>query len=150
MENQVEYGNINWILAIVTLLAGVGIGVAGYRLFSGGASQLLELRQRLADRERELTETQRHMGDHFAAVGVMVSNLQREARALEQRLSEDAADLGQAPPTRGTDIDSLPTSTAQGDDIPAPRDYADGTRGTLSEDFGLKGEDDEAPQPPRY
>jgi hypothetical protein len=32
-----------------------------------------------------------------------------------------------------------------------PRDYADGTGGTLSEDFGLKDDEDaKAPQPPRY
>lgn len=32
-----------------------------------------------------------------------------------------------------------------------PRDYADGNRGTLSEDFGLKnGEEVATPQPPRH
>ena len=152
MENRVEYGNINWILAIACLLAGMGIGAVGYRLLSGGASQLQQLRQRLAERERELTEARRHMGDHFVAVGALVSNLQREARALEHRLAEDAAGLGgQAQASRGLDVDdSLPTLDAQGDEIPAPRDYADGTRGTLSEDFGLKDKDADAPQPPRY
>ncbi|MCG6656449.1 DUF1043 family protein [Halomonas campisalis] len=146
-----EYGNINWILAIASLLAGTGIGAVGYRLLSGGAGQVQQLRQRLAERERELSETRSHLGDHFAAIGAMVSNIQREARALEHRLTEDATDLGGKPrPTRGLDIGSLPTPDAEGDEVPAPRDYADGTRGTLSEDFGLKGEDADAPQPPRY
>lgn len=47
-ETDVEQGNINWVLAIACLLAGVGIGALGYHLLNGGARTAQKLRQRLA------------------------------------------------------------------------------------------------------
>ncbi|MFQ3788290.1 YhcB family protein [Halomonas sp. A29] len=160
-----DYGNVNWIVAIVSLLAGLGIGAIGYRMFGASATRTQELRRQAAERERELNVLREGMNEHFSQVGMMVSNIQREMRTLEHRLTEDASTLHCDLPA-GRQLKSAeqlksakqlaaadrPALTGNDDDIPAPRDYADGSGGTLSEDFGLKPSDDksETPQPPRY
>ncbi|MGR2737666.1 YhcB family protein [Billgrantia sp. Q4P2] len=154
-----DYGNVNWIVAIVSLLAGLGIGAIGYRMLGASATRTQELRRQAAERERELNVLREGMNEHFSQVGMMVSNIQREMRTLEHRLTEDASTLHCDTPSNRqlksaeqlTTADR-PALTGNDDDIPAPRDYADGSGGTLSEDFGLKPSDDksEAPQPPRY
>ncbi|NIC04506.1 ZapG family protein [Billgrantia bachuensis] len=159
-----DYGNVNWIVAIVSLLIGLGIGAIGYRALGASATRTQKLRRQAAERERELNELREGMNEHFSQVGMMVSNIQREMRTLEHRLTEDASTLHcDAPATRQLKSSKQLKSAHQlksadqpaltgSDDIPAPRDYADGSGGTLSEDFGLKPSDDkrETPQPPRY
>ncbi|EWG99560.1 ZapG family protein [Halomonas sp. BC04] len=148
-----EYGNINWLVAIVSLLAGLGLGGLGYHLFGASASRLQQQRQQLAERERELSELKEGLGEHFSQVGMMVANIQREIRTLEHRVTEDASTLNcESPVTRRLDLAEQKTLAPQADEIPTPRDYADGTGGTLSEDFGLKSDKEtrDAPQPPRY
>lgn len=148
-----EYGNINWLVAIVSLLAGLGLGGLGYHLFGASASRLQQQRQQLAERERELSELKEGLGEHFSQVGMMVANIQREMRTLEHRVTEDANTLNcESPVTRRLDLAEKKTLAPQSDEIPTPRDYADGTGGTLSEDFGLKSDSEtrDAPQPPRY
>lgn len=154
-----DYGNINWILAIVCLLAGMGIGAMGLRVIGSNATRLQQHRRKLAERERELTQLKEQLTEHFAEAGTLVNNIRREARALEHRLSEDAGKLGQAVPTVRPSLDVVPPDHADPEQadteqagIPVPRDYADGRGGTLSEDFGLKSDDDtaKARQPPRY
>jgi uncharacterized membrane-anchored protein YhcB (DUF1043 family) len=149
----VDYGNVNWIVAIVSLLVGLGIGAIGYRMLGASATRTQELRRQAAERERELNVLREGMNEHFSQVGMMVSNIQREMRTLEHRLTEDASTLHceplNSPQLKAAD---QPALTGGDDDIPAPRDYADGSGGTLSEDFGLKsrGDSNEQPQPPRY
>lgn len=154
-----DYGNVNWIVAIVSLLAGLGIGAIGYRALGASATRTQELRRQAAERERELSVLREGMNEHFSQVGMMVNNIQREMRTLEHRLTEDASTLHCDAPSglQLTSAEQLKTAdqpalTDSGDDIPAPRDYADGSGGTLSEDFGLKPSDgkSETPQPPRY
>lgn len=154
-----DYGNVNWIVAIVSLLVGLGIGALGYRMLGASATRTQELRRQAAERERELNVLREGMNEHFSQVGMMVSNIQREMRTLEHRLTEDAStlhcDTPQARQLESADkLQSVdkPALTGSDGDIPAPRDYADGSGGTLSENFGLKPRDDksEQPQPPRY
>ncbi len=149
-----DYGNVNWIVAIVSLLAGLGIGAFGYRMLATSSTQLQELRRQLAERERELGVVREGLDEHFSQVSMMVSNIQREMRTLEHRLTEDASTLNCEPvKNRQLKAADQPALTGtESDEIPAPRDYADGSGGTLSEDFGLKSNQDksELPQPPRY
>ena len=148
-----EYGNINWLVAMVSLLAGLGLGSLGYHLFGASASRLQQQRRQLAERERELSELKEGLGEHFSQVGMMVANIQREIRTLEHRVTEDASTLNcETPATRRLDVAKQKTLAPQDDEIPTPRDYADGSGGTLSEDFGLKSdtENSDTPQPPRY
>nr|WP_267956301.1 DUF1043 family protein [Halomonas sp. MCCC 1A17488] len=135
------------------MLAGLGIGVIGHRMLGASATQQQKLRRQVAERERELSVMREGMNEHFTQVGMMVGNIQREMRTLEHRLTEDASTLHCEPRhDRQLKAADQPALTGSEDDIPAPRDYADGSGGTLSEDFGLKssGEKSETPQPPRY
>lgn len=148
-----DASKINWILAIACLLAGIGLGALGYHLLNASAASLQKLRQRLAERDRELTALREGMDDHLGEVSRLVATLQRDGEALAERLAQDASRLG----SRGTshaDLASTASSapeTADGEEPAMPRDYADGNGGTLSEDFGLKDDEDaKAPQPPRY
>lgn len=148
-----DYGNVNWIVAIVSLLVGLGLGAFGYRSLGTSATQLQKLRRQMAERERELSVMREGMNEHFTQVGMMVNNIQREMRTLEHRLTEDASTL-HCEPRRDRQLKAAdqPALTGGDDEIPTPRDYADGSGGTLSEDFGLKSSPDksETPQPPRY
>ncbi|MCE8034787.1 DUF1043 family protein [Billgrantia tianxiuensis] len=147
-----DYGNVNWIVAIVSLLVGLGIGVFGYRALGTSATRLQELRRQVAERERELSVLREGMNEHFTQVGMMVSNIQREMRTLEHRITEDASTLHCEPQDKNRLKAADQPALTESDDVPAPRDYADGSGGTLSEDFGLKPstEKSELPQPPRY
>ncbi|MGM0702665.1 MAG: YhcB family protein [Pseudomonadota bacterium] len=148
---QVEYGNINWILAFACLVAGGGFGAMGYHLAGGGANRRQRLRRQLAERERELTQLRERLSEHFTEVTSLVSRLQRESQALEQRLADDAAALGEKAPAERRGLEVI-ADDAAAPTVPTPRDYADGSGGTLSEDFGLKPSAESAaePQPPRY
>ncbi|SHL01006.1 YhcB family protein [Halomonas caseinilytica] len=141
-----EQGNINWILAIACLLAGVGIGALGYHLLNGGARNAQKLRQRLAERDRELSELRTGLGEHFDRANGLLDALLANGQNLQQEMQDSAAQLGSSQPRKPDFQQADETS----DDVNAPRDYADGNRGTLSEDFGLKSDNDTPAQPPRY
>ena len=145
-----DVSNINWVLAVASLLAGIGIGALGYHLLNAGAGHLQKLRQRLAERDRELSALKDGVDDHFTAITGLVESLQRDSDALARRLEEGAATLGghgRAP--RSLEVALATEEQAANEEYAVPRDYADGTGGTLSEDFGLKN-DEAGPQPPRY
>ncbi|MFC3283590.1 YhcB family protein [Litchfieldella rifensis] len=145
--------NIDWILAIVSGLAGIGIGALGYHLLNANVARNQKVRQRLAETELELSQVRDALNDHFARAADLIGNIQRQSQELEQQLAHGAdrlcddlqikRRLGSAPQD---DSDSAAESPAM------PRDYADGDRGTLAEDFGLRrrGEEEPATQPPRY
>ncbi|MFO7648981.1 MULTISPECIES: YhcB family protein [Halomonas] len=143
--------NINWILAIACLLAGIGIGALGYHLLNASAAGQQRLRQRLAERDRELAALKEGLGDHFGEMSTLVDSLQRDSEALARRLAQDSEALGGKPRARGLEVTTAPAANDTEEALPTPRDYADGTGGTLSEDFGLKNDEEaRAPQPPRY
>jgi uncharacterized protein len=149
----VDASNINWILAIACLLAGIGLGALGYHLLNSSAASLQKLRQRLAERDRELVALREGMDDHLGEVSRLTAALLRDGEALANRLEQDARTLGgKATPRAGLVSATAQVPAPEQDETPAtPRDYADGSGGTLSEDFGLKSDADaKAPQPPRY
>ncbi len=148
-----DASKINWILAIGCLLAGVGLGALGYHLFNSSTTGLQKMRQRLAERDRELAALRTGMDDHLNEVSRLVADLQRDSEALASRLAQDARSLGgKNDPVSNMEIATGQMSPEGGSEEPAmPRDYAKGSGGTLSEDFGLKNDEDaKAPQPPRY
>ncbi|WP_176817212.1 YhcB family protein [Franzmannia pantelleriensis] len=146
--------NIDWILAIVSALAGIGIGALGYHLLNANVARNQKVRQRLAEAELELSQVKDALNDHFARAADLVASIQRQSQELEQQLSLGADRLCddlqiKRRLTPGEDLSS------DDDTSPAvPRDYADGDHGTLAEDFGLRRDDEAAgaaqPQPPRY
>ncbi|MCK2182614.1 YhcB family protein [Halomonas getboli] len=145
-----EISNINWMLGAACLLAGIGFGVLGYHLINAGARNAQALRQRLAERDRQLTELRDGVSEHFERLGGLADALNREVGEATTRLNVEAPrrpELGPAPAPAAEAVSAEADASA---DLAAPRDYADGNRGTLSEDFGLKQNDGDAPQPPRY
>ncbi|GEN22592.1 YhcB family protein [Halomonas cupida] len=165
-----EASNINVVLAVACLVAGTGIGALGYHLLNSGARSAQRLRVQLTERERQLTEWKSGVDDHLRQMNDKVGRLVEDSQSLQQQLEESTRQLGgdvvsslqhTAPPaavaSSSTATAALGTPTS-GDDgatdsgISAPRDYADGNSGTLSEDFGLRDRDadPEEPAPPRY
>lgn len=141
-----------WILAIVSGLAGIGIGALGHHLLNANVARNQKVRQRLAETELELSQVKDALNDHFARAADLVGSIQRQSQELELQLAQGADrlcdDLQIKRRFMGpveNDSDIVPDSPAM------PRDYADGDRGTLAEDFGLRrGEEEPAAQPPRY
>ncbi|MCW4151641.1 YhcB family protein [Halomonas sp. 18H] len=141
-----ELGNINEMLVIACLLAGVGIGALGYHLLNGGARSAQKLRKRLAERDRELAELRSQLSEHFERADNLLSALLASGRSLQEEIHDSAVRLDSPQPSQP----DLKQADEQKDDVDAPRDYADGNRGTLSEDFGLKSGQTPPAQPPRY
>ena len=150
-ENYVEPSNFNMILAAACLVAGIGLGALGYHLLNGGARSAQRLRLKLTERERQLTEWKDGVDDHLQQMDDLARQVCDDALTLQRQLHESARQLGSKAIGGEVTPPSEPGETS--DDIAIPRDYADGNRGTLSEDFGLRQADDDQnaePRPPRY
>ena len=156
-----EASNINVILAAACLIAGIGIGALGYHLLNGGARNAQKLRQRLTERERQIAEWKDGVDEHFTQMDTLIQRLLEGGQNLRQQLDESAKRLGRegtpskVTPPGNLQISSLtPSDDAAQEDLKIPRDYADGNSGTLSEDYGLRKEDEDddeaSPRPPRY
>ncbi|WP_227367987.1 YhcB family protein [Halomonas sp. M20] len=153
-------GNINWILAIASALAGIGIGALGYHLLNANVARNQKVRQRLAETELELSQVRDNLNDHFINVFSLVKGIQRQSLELEQQVTLGAERLSDDPRLKQQlagqpETDSVDTTPKDGSEtFETPRDYADGGRGTLSEDFGLQqpkaDEEDQQTQPARY
>ncbi|SHF50562.1 hypothetical protein SAMN02745148_02813 [Modicisalibacter ilicicola DSM 19980] len=146
--------NIDWILAIASLLAGIGIGALGYHLLNANVARNQKVRQRLAETELELSQVRDALNDHFASAADLVKSIQRQSHELERQLLQNAERLSDDARLKrrlsGDGDEGVDTEAPE-----MPRDYADGNRGTLSEDFGLHQQprDEEgtpATQPTRY
>ncbi|WP_282040436.1 YhcB family protein [Halomonas alimentaria] len=148
-----DESNINWILAIACLLAGIGLGALGYHLLNAGAHGMQRLRQRLAERDRELAALRDGLDEHFDEVSRLAATLRHDSEALAARLAEDAGSLGgrtRNRPGLAVETPAIPADATNDETLPTPRDYADGSGGTLSEDFGLKDDAHREPEAPRY
>ncbi|MFC0336034.1 YhcB family protein [Kushneria avicenniae] len=146
-------GNIDWVVAIVALLAGIAIG-ALIRHFSGNRRATSQkLKQRLAETELELKELRENVNTHFADITTLARNLTRQSEELQNRLDTDASTLASDPALkRRRQVDAVDESEEDPSSLHAPRDYAD-TNGTLGEGYGLhpkQDSDSTQPQPPRY
>ncbi|KAA0020872.1 DUF1043 family protein [Salinicola corii] len=146
--------NIDWILAIACFLAGIGIGALCYHLLNANVARNQKVRQRLAETELELNQVKDALNDHFAKVADLASSIQRQSHDLEQHLIQGADklvdDLKLKRRLHGSQDENEEVDLPQ-----VPRDYADGTGGTLAEDYGVRQrrtaeQQESAPQPPRY
>jgi len=144
-------------IAIIGFIVGVIVGLGGYRLFSKSQREAASMRQKLLEREHQIAEMKSSVGSHLTGIYQRLSNIRDEANQLELQLKEDAAewDIRDAAIQPSLDLSGISSEADQKsqNDIAAPttpRDYADGKGGTLSEDFGLKGNEAATPQPPRY
>lgn len=142
--------------AIIGLILGFIIGLGCYRLLGKTQREYAAIKQTLLERERQIAELKKSMGNHVTNIKQRLENIRDEADQLEQQLEDDAAQwqLGSSAPkpiANGAPVDRTENNE---NPVNMPRDYADGKGGTLSEDFGLKesakAQNDAAPQPPRY
>ncbi|ALM52126.1 YhcB family protein [Halomonas huangheensis] len=150
-----EASNINVMLAVACLVAGTGIGALGYHLLNSGARSAQRLRLKLTERERQLSEWKSGVDDHLQQMSDKVERLVEDSQSLQQQLEESVRQLGSNVVATGmqTPTTPAPPNTEAEDGVSAPRDYADGNRGTLSEDFGLRQQRDEQQEQlaaPRY
>tara|TARA_R110002020_G_scaffold56173_14_gene155706 strand:- start:427 stop:927 length:501 start_codon:yes stop_codon:yes gene_type:complete len=143
--------------AVIGFIVGLIIGAVVYRLFSKSQREAASMRQKLLEREHQIAEMKSSVGSHLTGIYQRLSNIRDEANQLERQLKEDAEewnirDAAIQPSLDLSDIDSTQEQQTPADASPpaTPRDYADGKGGTLSEDFGLKGNEAATPQPPRY
>ncbi|WP_445621433.1 YhcB family protein [Kushneria sp. Sum13] len=146
-------GNIDWVVAIVALLAGIAIGVL-IRHFSGSQRNTSQkLKQRLAETELELKKLRESVNTHFADVTTLARNITRQSEELQARLDTDAGTMASDPALkRPRQADVVEDSEEDTSSLHIPRDYAD-SNGTLDESYGLRQKqegDSTDPQPPRY
>ncbi|MEC9483535.1 MAG: DUF1043 family protein, partial [Halomonas sp.] len=85
--------DIDWILAIACLLAGIGIGALGYHLLNANVARNQKVRQRLAETELELNQVRDALNDHFVKATDLVASIQRQSQELEQQLAQGAERL---------------------------------------------------------
>jgi uncharacterized protein len=151
----------SFMFAVAGLVVGFIAGMGCYRLLSKSQRQAAAMRQTLLEREHQIAEIKSSVGEHLTGIYQRLSNIRDEADQLELQLREDAAEWNIRDTSFQSSLDLDGSHTKK--DQPAavntiaptftptmPRDYADGKGGTLSEDFGLKGNEATTPQPPRY
>ncbi|WGI26848.1 DUF1043 family protein [Halomonas alkaliantarctica] len=143
--------------AIIGFIVGLIVGAIAYRLFSKSQREAASMRQKLLEREHQIAEMKSSVGSHLTGIYQRLSNIRDEANQLELQLKEDAEewnirDAAIQPSLDLSGIDSMqePQAALDATTPATPRDYADGKGGTLSEDFGLRGNEVATPQPPRY
>lgn len=144
------------ISGLVCLLAGGGI--AAFILYTFRAPLLgRDLEQRLHHAETTLQSYQRDVAEHFAQTSQLVNNLTQSYRDVHEHLANGALKLA-TPAISRQILDSANSglggdtkSYISGQHIEPPRDWAPktpGTKGTLSEDYGLRDDhSDSSPLP---
>ncbi|MCM5703126.1 YhcB family protein [Larsenimonas salina] len=145
-------GNIDWILALACLLAGIGIGAVGYHLLNANVRRNQKVRQRLSETELQLGQVRDALNNHFSQATDLVTQLQRTSQELQQQLTAQADALCDDPQLKRRLHQNDDESPSEEDtSLHAPRDYAESGRGTLSENYGMQNKAPENdPQPPRY
>lgn len=146
------------MFAFIGAVLGIIVGAIGYRFASKSQHNVVAMQQKLLESERQVAELKSRMGSHLLDFQQRLDTIRDEANELEKQLNQEAQhwhlgdealrhlDLSGLSNTQANEEESATASSAT---TGAPRDYADGQSGTLSEDFGLK-EADTPPQPPRY
>ena len=147
------------IFALSGVVIGIIIGAVGYRLISKNHRDSALMQQRLLESERQVTELKARMGAHLVDSHKHITLMRNTTAKLEEQLAQEATHWQLDDQTlQHLDFSNINASKAETDtasesgETPTtgvPRDYADGKSGTLSEDFGLKGQTPH-PQPPRY
>lgn len=134
------------VTGLVCLLAGGG--VAAFIMYSFRARLLgHNLEQRLHHAETSLQSYQRDVAEHFAQTSELVNNLTQSYREVHEHLASGALKLA-TPAISRQILDSANSGLGggtkpyiTGQQIEPPRDWAPkapGSKGALSEDYGLR------------
>ncbi len=136
-----------FIVGFIALIIGAVIGVFAGRVWIA-PEQHKEIEQRLAEAKRELESYQQDVAQHFGETAQKVRELTQSYRELHEHLALGAMQL------TNTEIGRQLFAAGENDEgmqklnptqIEPPRDWAPkipGSHGMLSEEFGLKDEDD--------
>lgn len=135
------------VVGIIALIVGGIIGVLAGRNWIAPV-QRKEIEQRLADAKRELETYQHDVAQHFSETAQKVRELTQSYKELHEHLAMGAMQLTSTEIGRqlfaAADAEQVAPSLPQAP-IEPPRDWAPkipGSHGMLSEEFGLKDEDD--------
>lgn len=136
-----------FVTGLFSLLAGVVLGAIGIG-YARGKYLGRDLEQRLHQTETELQTYQRDVAEHFAHTSQLVNNLTQAYRDVHEHLANGALKL--ATPAISKQILDAANSEANLPEQPVqpPRDWAPrapGSKGALSDDYGLKDDDVIAP-----
>ncbi|HEY7885500.1 MAG TPA: DUF1043 family protein, partial [Cellvibrionaceae bacterium] len=105
-----------------------------------------ELEKRLTETEDTLHDYQRDVTEHFARTAELVNNLTENYRAMHEHLASSALKLTTTEVSRQLlenmqrHLPGERETPLDGSSVQAPRDWAPkrhGSKGTLSEDYGL-------------
>lgn len=130
-----------FVTGLFSLLAGAVLGAIGLYYarshFLGGG-----IEQRLHQAETELKNYQREVAEHFAHTSQLVNNLSDAYREVNEHLANGALKL--ATPAISQQIlhaaDGNAKASLREQPLEPPRDWAP-TKGTLSDDYGLRDDD---------
>lgn len=150
-----NFADIQWVYVITAFLIGAGLGALAYHLMNASVSQSIRIRHQLTEKELELNQLRENLNDHFSRTADNLASMSKQLREMESQLEKDATSLcsDDGVIKRLSSSKDKPVSTeklpeAEADQVfEPPRDYAsDQSRGTLSEDYGLKPEVFEPPR----
>lgn len=149
------FADIQWVYVITAFVIGAGLGALAYHLMNASVSQSIRIRHKLTEKELELNQLRESLNDHFSRTADSLSSMSKQLRDMESQLEKDATHLCSDDGVikrLSSQKDKPAAEEKQQDDeaehfFEPPRDYAsDKSRGTLSEDFGLKPEVFEPPR----
>lgn len=135
------------IISIIIFIVGIVIGVVIGRALVPPQQQK-DLEKRLTTAQQDLDTYQQDVAKHFMETSERVGELTQSYRDLHQHLAKGAlsltnTDIGRQVIEAGATKESIPQM--DNGSIEAPRDWAPrtpGSQGMLSEDFGLKDQDE--------
>lgn len=144
--------NIDWILALACLLAGIGIGALGYHLLNANVARNQKVRQKLAETELELNQIRDSLNTHFAQAAELLSGIQRQSQELQQQITLGADKLSddiQLKRRLHQQVGSELPDEDEDASLRVPRDYAEGS--DSADDYAVSPKHEhESAQPPRY
>lgn len=140
------------ITGLLCFLAGAGISATILYIFR---AQILghDLEQRLHEAESNLQGYQRDVAEHFSQTSALVNNLTQAYREVHEHLANGALKLATPAISRqiidsaNNNLDSSKSYISE-QRIEPPRDWAPkapGSKGMLSEEYGLRDDDHRAP-----
>lgn len=133
------------------LLCGTALGAFLLHIFRSNVYSR-ELEQRLNDAESTLQSYQRDVAESFSQTSHHIQNMTQSYREMHEHLANSALKLATPEISRkilesNTSLGDSNTSYINAQHIEPPRDWAPkavGSKGTLSEDYGLRDDDHDA------
>ncbi len=132
--------------SVAALILGCIIGAVLTRTLSPQEQKARDLESKLQDSEKQLSQYQQEVTQHFAQTANLVNSLTQSYKDVHEHLVSDAlklanVDIGRQLLNDSEASDILPEPSIDQSEFEPPKDWAPktpGSEGTLSESFGLK------------